>query len=328
MIEEAAGERGLIRAFQISGLPLEILEHKDMPIPLNLMSALFETSAKALGDRGFGLSVGKQMSYQVYGQWSEYAAQAGRLGEALLRASATVESQLFGTTMTLGPEDGRWIWRVVPPLGHETSVQYADHIIFPMLAFAQIYLGSGWRPDFVEVGYSRDSVAAAIENALQTGLRCNRGGVALPFSPEDLARPHPAAAAAGPASIALPNVVDDLVLKEAPEPARSFSAIVSVRLLAGDTDIEGAAEIAGFGVQGLQRRLRTTGYTYRDIIEVARRERALTLLAQTDLSVSQIALALGYEEHANFSRAFQRWMGCSPSEFRAARKQTCPSTVG
>jgi len=316
MVEEFAGDRGLIRAFQQSGLPLEVLEHKNMPVPLSLMSALFESSARVLGERSLGLSVGKAMSYRVYGKWSDYSAQAGCLGGALRRACATVGTQLFGTTMTLGLEDGRWIWRVTPPIIGETTTQYADHIIFPMLAFAQIYLGVDWRPSFIEVCYPRDKASSIIELALKTDLRCNGSGIAIPFSHEEIGEPHPAADAVALKPLTLREVTGDVALSEAPEPARSFSAVVALRLLAGQTDIEGAAEIAGFGVQGLQRRLRVTGYTYREIVEMARRDRAMALLTQTDLSVAQIAFALGYEEHANFSRAFQRWMGCSPSTYR------------
>nr|WP_272211646.1 helix-turn-helix transcriptional regulator [Marinicella sp. W31]MDC2877537.1 helix-turn-helix transcriptional regulator [Marinicella sp. W31] len=111
-------------------------------------------------------------------------------------------------------------------------------------------------------------------------------------------------------------MTSDVVLVGAPEPARSFSAVVSLRLLEGKSDIDGAARMAGLSVQGLQRRLRSTGYTYKDILEVARRTRAVMLLTQTSVSIAEIAFSLGYDEQANFTRAFNRWLGCSPSTFR------------
>ncbi|WP_198666111.1 AraC family transcriptional regulator [Tropicimonas sp. IMCC34043] len=319
-IEAAAGERGLIRSFQVAGLPLEVLQNRNLPIPLSLMMSLFEAGAVTVGDRALGLTVGKRMSYQVYGHWADYSERAPDLGSALRRACATVKSQLTGVDMTFRREAGLWIWRCSPPLFRKSSVQYVDHIIFPMMAFAQIYLGTGWRPDWIEVSYARDKAAQLIEAALQAPLRCGGEGIAFPFSAEDVARSHPSAARATAERFELKEVVNDVVLSDAPEPARSLSAVVSLRLLQGESDIEGAAALAGVSIQGLQRRLRTSGYTYRDIVEAARRMRAVTLLRETNLSVSAIAFSLGYEEHANFSRAFQRWFDCSPSMYRESQR--------
>lgn len=322
VLEAEAGERGLIKAFQIAELPLEVLQNRDTPIPIELMSSLFEAGTRVLGERSFGLIIGQRMSYKVYRQWAEYCARAPDLGEGLRRACSTIWSQMSGTEMTLTWEDGCWVWRCTPPLARERSMQYVDHIIFPMMKFAQYYLGKHWRPDWVEVSYPRDQAAQLIETALQAHLRCSGKGIAFPFSPEELTQPHPAAISLVSKEPLLKEVTADLVLSNAKEPARSFSAVVSLRLLAGESDIEGAAALAGVGVQGLQRRLRVAGYTYREIVETARRERALTLLKDTNVSISEIAFSLGYEEHANFSRAFQRWMGCSPSAYRDRQRLT------
>jgi AraC-like DNA-binding protein len=69
--------------------------------------------------------------------------------------------------------------------------------------------------------------------------------------------------------------------------------------------------------------LRQNGYTYREILNFARRDREAGLLQETDAPVLEIALSLGYEDHANFTRAFIRWTGRTPTEFRrAVRGQT------
>jgi AraC-like DNA-binding protein len=101
-----------------------------------------------------------------------------------------------------------------------------------------------------------------------------------------------------------------------PEPVRSILSIVSLRLLDGQADIEGAARVAGLGVRGLQRMLRQQGVSYRQVLDVARAARAKALLRETDHSVTEIALDLGYTDHANFTRAFSRWEGCPPNDFR------------
>ena len=123
--------------------------------------------------------------------------------------------------------------------------------------------------------------------------------------------------------VTLRDVLADVILADAPEPARALSAVVALRLLDGRSDIEGAAYLVGLGVQGLQRRLRQKGYSYREIVDEARRARAIRLLLETRMTVLAIALSLGYETHASFTRAFVRWMGCTPSEYRKGNNAAC-----
>ncbi len=92
---------------------------------------------------------------------------------------------------------------------------------------------------------------------------------------------------------------------------------ITLRLLEGHTDIEGTAHQLGIGVQRLQRDLRREGVDYRDLLNRAKRARAQELLSDTDMTVIDIALSLGYSDHGNFSRAFRKMTGLAPSCFRA-----------
>jgi AraC-like DNA-binding protein len=89
-----------------------------------------------------------------------------------------------------------------------------------------------------------------------------------------------------------------------------------LRLLDGDTDIDGAALLAGLGPRSLQKKLRDEGFTYRKILDAVRLQRSAALLQETDETVTYIALSLGYAEPGNFTRAFHRWTGRSPIDFR------------
>ncbi|AKJ31116.1 AraC family transcriptional regulator [Caldimonas brevitalea] len=66
----------------------------------------------------------------------------------------------------------------------------------------------------------------------------------------------------------------------------------------------------------LKRRLQAHGTSFQALLESARRRRALQLIAQRTLSVADIAALLGYQDPANFTRAFRRWTGRAPSEHR------------
>ena len=67
----------------------------------------------------------------------------------------------------------------------------------------------------------------------------------------------------------------------------------------------------------LNRRLRGEGTSFRDIRSSELRSWARRYLKNTDLNVESIAAELGYQDAANFRRAFKTWENCSPTQFRA-----------
>jgi len=72
----------------------------------------------------------------------------------------------------------------------------------------------------------------------------------------------------------------------------------------------------GVSERTLKRRLAAQNTSYTELLDIARRARALELLG-SDASVEEMSARLGYSDAANFTRAFRRWTGQSP---RAARR--------
>lgn len=66
----------------------------------------------------------------------------------------------------------------------------------------------------------------------------------------------------------------------------------------------------------LKRRLQDAGTSYQRLLDQARQQQAESLLASPDRSIAQIAEALGYQDPANFTRAFRQWTGVSPTAYR------------
>ncbi|MGC8119727.1 AraC family transcriptional regulator [Marinobacter sp. VGCF2001] len=72
----------------------------------------------------------------------------------------------------------------------------------------------------------------------------------------------------------------------------------------------------------LKRRLQEEQASFQSLVDQIRLERARELLAGSSMNLSQIADTLGYADAANFTRAFKRWTGLSPSHFRTRELQT------
>lgn len=72
-------------------------------------------------------------------------------------------------------------------------------------------------------------------------------------------------------------------------------------------------------VHTLRRALQREGRSIRGVVDEALRELACSHLANARMSVKEIAYTLGFSEPSAFHRAFKRWMGTTPAEFRSAR---------
>jgi AraC-like DNA-binding protein len=66
----------------------------------------------------------------------------------------------------------------------------------------------------------------------------------------------------------------------------------------------------------LRRRLKVLGTSYQNIVDDTRRRLAIQYLENTELTIEEIAERVGFSEATNFSQAFKRWTGTSPSGLR------------
>ncbi len=80
------------------------------------------------------------------------------------------------------------------------------------------------------------------------------------------------------------------------------------------------AALLRLSVRTLQRRLAAAGVSHDVLVAEARFATAVAVLEATDGKILELALDLGYSDHANFTRAFRRWAGCSPRQYRARHR--------
>jgi len=92
--------------------------------------------------------------------------------------------------------------------------------------------------------------------------------------------------------------------------------VATQSLRGGDARIEAVARTLGLTPRTLQRRLQEEGLCYQDLLDAARGAFAQQQLADAARSIEELAESLGYANAGSFSRAFRRWYGCSPAEYR------------
>ena len=69
-------------------------------------------------------------------------------------------------------------------------------------------------------------------------------------------------------------------------------------------------------LRSLQRRLKEEETSFKDLLENTRQTLAQQYLRESHRSVGEITYLLGFSESSNFTRAFKRWTGMTPVEFR------------
>ena len=111
----------------------------------------------------------------------------------------------------------------------------------------------------------------------------------------------------------------DRVLKDMP---REDSLVTSVRRAIGETMRDGdptlsrvAARVAT-NPRTLQRQLRDHGADFKRLVDDTRHRFALNYLRDPKHALTEIAYLLGYSEVSAFNRAFKRWTGSTPSDYR------------
>lgn len=67
----------------------------------------------------------------------------------------------------------------------------------------------------------------------------------------------------------------------------------------------------------LRRHLQTCGTSYKELLEEERKRVSLAQVRKPDMSIEELALNLGYSDTSSFSRAFKRWYGMSPKNFKS-----------
>jgi AraC-like DNA-binding protein len=81
-------------------------------------------------------------------------------------------------------------------------------------------------------------------------------------------------------------------------------------------DFEELAAEMSMTAATMRRRLNEEGESYQSIKDQLRRDLAISYLSHSNRSVMDIALELGFSERSAFHRAFRKWTGASPAEFR------------
>ena len=100
---------------------------------------------------------------------------------------------------------------------------------------------------------------------------------------------------------------------------RRCAALLHTAILTGQIKADQVAALLGMHSRTLNRRLNASGIGFQQLLEETRFEIARQMLEYSAAEIGQISETLGYAAPGVFTRAFRRWSGTTPAEWRAAR---------
>ena len=302
------------------GLSSSLLEMPQARVSAKHYGALWRAIAAALDDEFFGQD-SRRMKAGSFAMLCHAVLGCKTLGQALersLRFYALILDDISGSVERDAQEA-----RIVL---HERLAGASQRVFAHELLLMLLYGVSCWlvgrRIPILRTEFSYAEPVHSAEYRLMycADLRFNRSNTLLAFEA---------------AYLDLPVVQNDCSAKEflrsAPENillkyknVSSLAARVRRRLrqcLPGMVpDFEQLAQELGMTPATLRRRLHEEGESYQSIKDQLRRDLAISYLSHSNRSVTDIALELGFAERSAFHRAFRKWTGASPGEFRRTQQ--------
>lgn len=315
----AARSRGLAVDQDLASLALQAsaLDDVDGYIPYSTLMNLVELFAARAGDQDFGLHAAEAFfdaaSFGVVG----FAARASSsLREAIERTAryAHLMNENTEISVTFDANGATIVDGPIPPLAW--SRHYAEMAIAAFVVLSRRWTGVDFRVG--EVGFRHAAPHDMREHRRLFGrtprFAVDRNYLVIPAAVLDLGLRH------GDAKLGqyFDRRLDELAAtySSAPGPLSDVREAMLRTLPGGTPTLAAIARLLGVSERTLQRRLGERGVTFNRILDSVRREVAIAAIAQPRVSVQELSLVCGFADVKAFRRAFRRWTGRSPREYR------------
>jgi AraC-like DNA-binding protein len=260
-----------------------------------------------------GLRIGQHLTGRLPGMLGERVGQASTLREALgtfYRLTPHHNSGVRAWSTTDGAQVR--LHHVFLHGGEDDWGQFAASVLMQYLKLIESVAGPDWRPTSIRVPIRSLPGRRAIRLLSETPIELGQAAMTIIVSAALLDRPLPSR----PPGRAGGTAEDWDRAKPAHDFGGAVQQIVAALLPTGYPDVRVVAEVVRMSPRTLQRRLRDEGLTFAGVVARTRCEVARHLLVDPDRKVIDVALDLGYSDPAHFTRAFTRWTGLPPRDFR------------
>lgn len=307
------------RVFECSDLPMALLEHGDMPIPVTDMFNFSREACWEIGDGMFGALEAVNTSLNDIGTWGEYVLAADSLADSILR-DCTLQpyycTRAEGQLRVIG-DKAHYSYEFLDP-GKEGRLQNDLASMGSALEILRQYLGPDFESAVVHIPCFDRSEISRLEQIFKTPCVQTEGVPKVVFDACLLATraylgQSDASGFPSTAPFNKESLVPDTV-------AGAMETIASMLLLDGNPRIEDVAKRMGMSTRTAQRVLKGENTSFSAMLEKLKARRAVELI-ERGRPLSDVSSRLGYSNQAHFSRAFSRWAGMPPGRFMTLSRE-------
>ena len=305
--------------FRAAGIDPKIIADPRAHIARPQSDLLLRTLAARIPDPAFGLKAARCWHPSNLGALGYAWLSSSTLRTALGRLVRYWRVVIADVTVTLdeSPEGVAFV-HVPPALDATLDAIRGDIVLSILHDMCRTNFGRALHPARVAFRRAAPADASPYEACfgcpVSFGAQANRLliGIAeadhpLPTGNRDLAALHDR------------TLVEQLARLDKKDIMARFRASLLERMTSGELSEDNLARDLHMSRRSLQRRLAEAEATYQSLVEETRRDMALRYLADPEKSATDIAFLLGYSQQSAFTRAFRRWTGMSPSEYRSSR---------
>jgi AraC-like DNA-binding protein len=305
----------LMEELQLDHSTFEDPEHT---VEYGTVGRIFDWCQRATRCEHFGLMIGERAGLSSLGPVGYLAQSAPNVAVALQIIGEQLHVTDRGGIATV-ERDGDYVtfgYAIVAP-----SVVCRNQILAAAIAIGFNILrslcGPRWSATAVHFACAGPLQQGRYRQFFQVTPLFNQTHSGILFPARWLAEPPPSA---DPVLHQMMRERIDELLAESPDGAEDVVSraerALRVLVMKPYCSIDLASMQLGLSVRTLKRRLADAGTTFLELREQVRFETACQLLRDSQVSINEVAHALGYSESSSFTRAFKRWAGVGPAEWR------------
>lgn len=205
---------------------------------------------------------------------------------------------------------------------HQPQVEAIDQIgdgaVTTMFNVVRGLCGPAWRPVEVRFAHRRPQDVGPYRRFFQAPLRFDSEHYGLAFAADWLG--HPLPEADPELRHLLQKEVDRLEARYRDEFPEQVRSVLRTALVTDNHRADQVAALLSMRSRTLNRRLNAFGTSFQRLVDEGRFEIARQLLENSAMDVGQVADLLDYADASAFTRAFRRWSGTTPAQWRAERR--------